>query len=376
MYKQKSWEIKPNHWISLNNTRKVSLEEENPIKKKNELSKVSILQTEKLSQYVHASNDEWIGKKWLARMCNCQMYKEFIHQHTNKQRDIVKLLNTYACGSRFCIWCNSLRNTYRIEKTQLKMEKEIARNEYRVLHIVGTIKHTREDESKEVFSRLEKARNKLFEKVRDYRKWKSNKFFASLCANGGIWTIECTKTPKGYNWHINFIVLIAKDQEIKLYKSGVNNKTWKDVFACKEVSENWKEITGDSFVVSVQEVKDIKGGLKEVIKYSLKTEKEDNGRTLATYIKTTRGKRLFWSFGCVRGNDAEEQIKKLIEKANKNELEEGERIEWEKVVVSLFSHSKKDYMYYERKKKELPIEKTKSFVYDVKEKILKEMGKT
>ncbi len=99
------------------------------------------------------------------------------------------------------------------------------------------------------------------------------------------------------------------------FKRGKNSGLWHPhmhaIWLCEEkpsakaLSEQWKKITGDSFIVDItpfHDQEDVITGFLEVFKYAVKFSDlplEDNWHG----FKTLAGKRLVASFGCFRGVD-------------------------------------------------------------------------
>jgi hypothetical protein len=69
-----------------------------------------------------------------------------------------------------------------------------------------------------------------------------------------------------------------------------------------ELSREWNDITGDSFVVDVRPISsdDPASGFIEVFKYAVKFSDQPHADTLHAF-QTLRGKRLLASSGCFRG---------------------------------------------------------------------------
>lgn len=107
-------------------------------------------------------------------------------------------------------------------------------------------------------------------------------------AKSAVWSYEFTNRGKGWHPHVHAIWLChEKPDEFKL-------------------SEEWRAITGDSYIVDVRPLDDADpvGAFCEVFKYALKFSDLDNPLRLHAY-KTLRGKRLQDSFGELRGLDVE-----------------------------------------------------------------------
>lgn len=104
------------------------------------------------------------------------------------------------------------------------------------------------------------------------------------------------------------------------FKRGANSKEWHPhihaIWLCEEapdkfaLSEQWKAITGDSFIVDVKpfhQGEDVIGGFLEVFKYAVKFSDlplEDNWHG----FEVLAGKRLIASFGLFRGVEVPEEM--------------------------------------------------------------------
>jgi hypothetical protein len=85
--------------------------------------------------------------------------------------------------------------------------------------------------------------------IQAFHKLRRGKWWTARC---GVWTMEFL--PKEDGWHVHL--------------HCIADAVWIDQ---KKLSEAWKRITGDSFIVDVRRVKDRKGAMLEVLKYCTKT---------------------------------------------------------------------------------------------------------
>lgn len=70
-----------------------------------------------------------------------------------------------------------------------------------------------------------------------------------------------------------------------------------------ELAEEWQEITEDSRIVYVQQLKGGVEGVREACKYPLKGDEFANSpRAVLDYLEATQGKRQMWTYGYPRGN--------------------------------------------------------------------------
>jgi hypothetical protein len=118
--------------------------------------------------------------------------------------------------------------------------------------------------------RAEKNRIMIcFRKLRRRKVWNAEK---------GVFSVEIIK-KKG-SWYIHLHALVDSE--------------W---MSRKALSETWKEITGDSFIVDVRKIKgDLRSGLREVLKYQTKMW-ELNDEEKEFVEKTFKHSRFVNSFG-------------------------------------------------------------------------------
>jgi hypothetical protein len=88
----------------------------------------------------------------------------------------------------------------------------------------------------------------------------------------------------------------TRDFHVHLHLIVLRGKFWNQ----SDISDTWREITGDSFVVDIREIKDIHKGVKEVAKYIVKSADlmkmpDDKFREV---VEMKKGTRMFVSGGC------------------------------------------------------------------------------
>jgi hypothetical protein len=125
--------------------------------------------------------------------------------------------------------------------------------------------------------------------VRRYHKLRHLARGHEVCkARSAVWSYEFTNRGRGWHPHVHAIWLChEKPDEFKL-------------------SEEWRVITGDSFIVDVTKLDDADPvkAFCEVFKYAVKFSDLANEHRLHAF-KTLQGKRLQDSFGELRGLDVE-----------------------------------------------------------------------
>lgn len=109
-------------------------------------------------------------------------------------------------------------------------------------------------------------------------------------AAGAVWSYEVTNRGKGWHPHAHAIWLCH------------------DALDPDKLSEQWHELTGDSFIVDVRPIAgDPVQGFLEVFKYALKFSDLELADNFTAY-ETLRGERLVASFGCFRGVEIPESL--------------------------------------------------------------------
>lgn len=124
--------------------------------------------------------------------------------------------------------------------------------------------------------------------VKAFHKLRRGKWWTARC---GVWTLEFI--PKEDGWHVHL--------------HCIADAVWIDQ---KKLSEAWRRITGDSFIVDVRRVKDRKGAMLEVLKYCTKTAELTKADKEMIEI-VLKGKRFVNWFG-VKPELAEPQKKDRV----------------------------------------------------------------
>lgn len=108
--------------------------------------------------------------------------------------------------------------------------------------------------------------------------------FVQACrAEGAIYSYECKRGSGSGRWHPHVHALWA------CYAPPSPTL----------LSEEWRAVTGDSYIVDVRPVLDVSGFI-EVFKYALKFSDLENNDLWSAY-QVLHGQRLIGSFGCFRG---------------------------------------------------------------------------
>lgn len=118
--------------------------------------------------------------------------------------------------------------------------------------------------------------------------WKKHNFFWLL--KGSIYSFEVTHWRNWYNVHINLIWYTEKKIDIiQKWYTGFN----------QELSDAWLKATGDSYIVSIQELDfstndKIKHNIMEVFKYCLKNLVMPNDKLIEFYQQSKWFRFVWW----------------------------------------------------------------------------------
>jgi hypothetical protein len=123
----------------------------------------------------------------------------------------------------------------------------------------------------------------LLKLKKDFAKFKRKKAFKQHI-NGYFGAFECTCSSKTDDFHVHLHLIVLR------------GKFWNQ----SDISDTWREVTGDSFIVDIREIKDIHKGVKEVCKYILKHTDllKMPDEKFREVVKMKKGTRMFISGGC------------------------------------------------------------------------------
>jgi len=203
--------------------------------------------------------------------------------------DELRLVKAHTCKQHLlCPFCAMRRSGKFVAKNLPKVEQVISENRARIPALVTfTVKNG--PVLLERFNHLRRAHKRLSRRRLDARAGKTSTEWLKVA--GGITSYEFTKKDEG-DWHPHIHALVMLDDFIDQAK----------------LSQEWEEITGDSFIVDIRRIKgkpnaggiDIASGLLEVCKYALKFHDMTLPDTWHAY-ETLRTRRLVDSFGILRG---------------------------------------------------------------------------
>lgn len=226
-------------------------------------------------------------EKVYTNLKRCASYLVF---HDYISIDEMRLVKTQTCKQHLlCPFCAMRRAGKFIAKNVSKLEAIISENPTKVPALVTfTVKNgpalaERFNHLRNAHRRLNRQRLDCINKAQKFTEWSK--------VAGGITSYEFTKKGEG-EWHPHIHALVMLDGFIDQ----------------KALSEEWHDLTGDSFIVDIRRIKnkassgglDIASGLLEVCKYALKFHDMTLPDTWHAF-QTLRTRRLVDSFGILRG---------------------------------------------------------------------------
>lgn len=174
-------------------------------------------------------------------------------------------LRANYCGDRFCIPCARARSR-KIEGALVK-----AFSGSKPLFLTLTLRASR--------ATLSACLDRLYASFKALRRdavWKS-------AVRGGVAVTEIKRGSGSGQWHVHLHALLQADY-----------------LDARWLSERWKEITGDSFIVDVSRMKHQQEGIGYVAKYASKgwtAEVTRDHDSLVECVCSLRGRRLLVTFG-------------------------------------------------------------------------------
>lgn len=233
---------------------------------------------------------------------------EFLIYRHYYELDQYRLKGGCTCKKHLlCALCAIRRAAKCIAVYSEKIEEVIGKGreigiEYDQLFISFTVKNgfdlvERMDHLKDAFGKIiHKRRNALGKNAKTDTEFKH--------VQGAIYSYETSYNPvEGFHPHIHMVALVPKgifhytEMTIKKKRVFVPVDLWRDLV------DNWKEMTGDSFIVDVRLIEDRDSQLSalvETFKYALKLSDMDIPVQIESY-KALKGRRLLGSMGALFG---------------------------------------------------------------------------
>lgn len=255
--------------------------------------------------------------------------------------DEIKLQHANFCRrDKFCQPC-AVRRAYKQQMKfldMLEVSPGLLKQDW--YYIVIPVKHSVDEPIEVVYERLNKVKSSILKSMQNKRHRKSGHNIWSIF-NGGMWSIEVTKTANGWNVHLNLLINASKGSYLPLKR--VRNRRGQVSYQNEQIRQFLKRLA-DSQMHHIQKLdfstdESIRSALVEVLKYSLKFSSLSKIDLLRVYVAFFQ-KRLFGTFGNLRGLKLED-----VELDGDIELDE-------EFVELLYRRVGFDYVLIERSERE------------------------
>lgn len=230
-----------------------------------------------IADYIAGSDQAQTLAKQLERLRQCGDYLVFRHYWTVDQ---VKLHGARLCMQHLICPLCAIRRGAKALKAYLDRWELIRAEKPALRPFLVTLTVKDGPDLAERFQHLKRSQRELWmRKHRGRGSWLDD-------VAGAVWSYEIKRGSGSGLWHPHLhMIALAENQPDQV-----------------ELSREWRDITGDSFIVDVRPIssEDPATGFIEVFKYAVKFSDQPHADTLHAYL-TLRGKRLLASAGCFRG---------------------------------------------------------------------------
>jgi hypothetical protein len=218
------------------------------------------------------------------RLQSCGDYLVFRHYFTV---DVVKLHGASLCMKHLLCPLCAIRRGAKALKAYLDRWEVIQSEKTSLRPFLVTLTVKDGPDLAERFKHLHKAQRELW--MRKHR----GRGSPLDCVEGAVWSYEVKRGSGSGAWHPHLHMIALSE-------------TMPDQ---AQLSAEWHNITGDSFIVDVRPISqdDPASGFVEVFKYAVKFSEQPPSDTLHAWL-TLRGKRLLGSAGCFRGVEVPESL--------------------------------------------------------------------
>jgi hypothetical protein len=218
-----------------------------------------------------------------ARVENCGEYLLFRHYYT---LDEVRLhAATFCCKHLLCPLCAIRRGAKALQAYLPRYEALLAsKPALRPFLVTLTVKDG--PDLSERFLHLQRAQRALWK-----RRIRGNAPCALSHVAAAVWSYEVKRGQGSGLWHPHLHMVALAETEPDQ----------------RALSDQWHEITGDSFVVDVRPITDPVDGFLEVFKYALKFSEMSVSDTVEAF-QVLKGRRLIASAGAFRGVEIPEEL--------------------------------------------------------------------
>jgi plasmid rolling circle replication initiator protein Rep len=186
----------------------------------------------------------------------------------------------FRCHLPFCPDCWELKSNRELRRNLPKFHQALKDNPS--LIVAFNTLTLRSDKKRDLRSGCREIKS-------DFRKLRKRDIWENC--EGGFGRIENTYSKK-HSWHPHLHCLLLLN----------------DYIPQKALSENWKDITGDSMIVDIRTVRDVSAGLVECIKYPFKpADLRKLGKAQIAEMMELKGERLGLSFGNLFGLEVDDE---------------------------------------------------------------------
>lgn len=224
---------------------------------------------------------------------------KFTFAKMNESGEIAKSEHSKKCRSRYCAICSRSKATKlnsRFTKMLTRSELGIELQKQNWYFLTLTLKHNNEIRDGNYYKEFKEYLDKLTRSVIYKRAFgvpsKSNLY-------GEIRAIETTISNNGLHIHSHHLITTNKKAKTE--------KQIKDI-----ITNKWKKLTGDSFIVDLQRVEPegnnqgIAGAAREVMKYQIKGNNSfylsnSNTDLFSKFVAETKGSNNITAMGIFRG---------------------------------------------------------------------------
>ena len=241
-----------------------------------------------IEEYAHEYGDKKRRRLWkeYRKMKTCANVLKFRYYYQIEQ---YHLLHVIFCGNK---WLDSVCGLRWADKAVQKYRERYNEIEkqfpgYKKIHIQLNVLN--EEDLWKTFKKLDDGLKNMSQRIRDARRKKSSSSVFRHIA-GMVGTIEIKRGKNGL-WHPHFHGFALVDEYIPQ----------------DDLSLEWYDITGDSYIVWVSQVQGSEKDFCEVIGYSLKVSTMEVVDQIHAYF-TLRGKAMLRSWGLFRNVEVPDDL--------------------------------------------------------------------
>ncbi len=299
------------------------------------LDRYSRAKRHQLTVIDYIQHDPELHKEY-RKMCDCGQYLVFQHWFVTGYR---KLVGGFSCQKHLlCQACSLRRDSRYMREYVAKIEKVLSENPRLVVCLVTrTVKN--DLDLLERYTHLGDIHRVLMQWRRDSLKIKTtargrstNSIMQHVAGSVGTYEFGRGANSDGWHPHIHEIVLLEPvfeftEREKKGWKRDEETGEWEKAprtvhvpleFESRLAQEYWM-ISGDSYILDARRVDcydengmfvqdQLVNALCEVFKYALKFNELSFADQVHAY-KTLKGRRLIFSYGCLRGVKVDDYLK-------------------------------------------------------------------